>query len=115
MVKDEHQLRHFKIKSCKNLAKARNRKVIREVSRTYVFFQGLSIVFQAYQGSSVKASSTRQDPASLLIPRRQLLKRLGLQGSGLPTQYRGKSSRAEGTRSEQQTLKNLPFHPVKDC
>jgi len=27
------------------------------------------------------------------------------------TQYSGKPSRAEGTRSEQQTLKNLPFHP----
>ena len=31
------------------------------------------------------------------------------------TQYRGKPSRAEGSKSEQQTLKNLPFHPLKDC
>jgi len=30
------------------------------------------------------------------------------------TQYSGKPSRAEGTRLEQQTLKNLPFYPVKE-
>ena len=84
----EHKLRH--LKSCKSLAKAGNRKVVREVSRTYVFFQGLSIVFQVYQGINVKASSTRKDPASLLIPRRQLLKRFGLQGSGLPHPIQGK-------------------------
>ena len=30
------------------------------------------------------------------------------------TQYSGKPSRAEGTRSEQQILKNLRFHPVKE-
>ena len=31
------------------------------------------------------------------------------------TQYRGKPSRAVGSKSEQHTLKNLPFHPLKDC
>ena len=31
------------------------------------------------------------------------------------TQYKGKPSRAEGSKLEQQTLKNFPFHPLKDC
>ena len=53
MVKDGHKIRHSKIKSCKNSAKARNRKVMRGIFCTYVFFQGLSIVFQAYQGSNI--------------------------------------------------------------
>ena len=40
------------------------------------------------------------------------LKGLDLSALVSLTQYSGKPSRAEGTRSEQQILKNLPFHPV---
>ena len=43
-----------------------------------------------------------------------LLKGLDFKALVSLTQYSGKPSRAEGTRSEQQTLKNLPFHPVKE-
>jgi len=43
-----------------------------------------------------------------------LLKGLDFKALVSLTQYSGKQSRAEGTRSEQQTLKNLPFHPTKE-
>jgi len=43
-----------------------------------------------------------------------LLKGLDFRALVSLTQYSGKPSRAGGTRSEQQTLKNLPFHPVKE-
>ena len=39
MVRDGYKTKHVKTKSYKNPMKARNRKVMREVSRTYVFFQ----------------------------------------------------------------------------
>jgi len=42
------------------------------------------------------------------------LKGLDLRALVSLTQYRGKPSRAEGTRSEQQILKILPFHLVKE-
>jgi len=42
------------------------------------------------------------------------LKGLDLRALVSLTQYSGKPSKAEGTRSEQQILKNLPFHPVKE-
>ena len=42
------------------------------------------------------------------------LKGLDLRALVSLTQYSGKPSRTEGTRSEQQILKNLPFHPVKE-
>jgi len=44
-----------------------------------------------------------------------LLRDLDFRALASCTQYGGKPSRAESTRSEQQTLKNLPFHPVKEC
>jgi len=91
--------------------KGKEWEVIREVSRTYVFFQGLNIVFQAYQGSSVKASSTRQDPASLMIPRRQLLKRLGLQGSGFLHPIQGKAVQSRGYKVGTANLEKLAFPP----
>jgi len=42
------------------------------------------------------------------------LKGLDLRALVSLTQYSGKPSRAEGTRPEQQILKNLPFHPVNE-
>ena len=42
------------------------------------------------------------------------LKGLDLRALVSLTQYSGKPSRAEGMRSEQQILKNLPFHPMKE-
>ena len=114
MVKDGHKLRHSKIKSCKNPAKARNRKVIRGISHTYVFFQGRSIVFQAYQGNNVKAPRTRQDPASLPIARRQPLKGLGLQGSGLLHPVQGKAVKGGGYKVGTTNLEELAFPPREE-
>jgi len=42
------------------------------------------------------------------------LKGLDLRALVSLTQYSGKPSREKGTRSEQQILKNLPLHPVKE-
>ena len=42
------------------------------------------------------------------------LKGLDLRARASLTQYNGNPSRAEGMISEQQILKNLPFHPVKE-
>jgi len=42
------------------------------------------------------------------------LKGLDLRALISLTQYSGKPSRAEGTRLEQQILKNRPFHPVNE-
>ena len=115
MVKDGHNLRHSKIKSCKNPAKARNRMVIRGISHTYVFFQGSALYSRLIKAAASKPptpAKIRQASRSL---EGNLLRGLDFRALASFTQYRGKPSRAEGTRSEQQTLKNLPFHPVKKC
>jgi len=75
-------------------------EAIKGISHTYIFFQSLGVVLQAYQGGNIKAPRTSQDPASLAIVRRQPLKRLGLQGSCLlhPIQREGVKAWTQGQR-----------------
>ena len=106
MVKDGHKLRHHKI----NHARTQQRRRMggyKEISRTYVFLQGLSVVLQTYQGGNVKTPRPSQDPTSFLVVRRQPLKRPGLQGSCLLHPVQWKAVKGGGHEVGTTNLKEL--------
>jgi len=84
------------------------------ISHTYIFLQGFGVVLQANQSGSVKAPASAKIRHATWSFKGSLLKGLDFKALVSLTQYSGKPSRVEGTRLEQQTLKNLPFHPVKE-
>ena len=94
--------------------KDQERKFLRQ-SLVHIYFFKVSALY-----SKLIRVAESKPPASARIRkttwsfRGSFLKGLDLKAHVSLTQYSGKPSRAEGTRSEQQTLKNLPFHHVKE-
>ena len=94
--------------------KDREQKFLRQ-SLVHIYFSKVS----ALNFKLIKVAESKP-PASARIRQTtwssgvSFLKGLDFRALVSLTQYRGKPSGAEGTRSEQQTLKNLPFHPVKE-
>ena len=86
--------------------------VSRAATLTYVLFESPSVELQADQSGRVKTSRLSKNPASYLITWSQLLEGFGFEGP--LTQYSGNPSRASGTRSVRQILKNRPFHPENE-
>ena len=94
--------------------KVTKEEVSRAVTHTYIFLKGSSVELQADQGGGVKTSASGRIRQTTWSFGASFLKGLDLRALVSLTQYSGKPYRAEGTRSEQQILKNLPFHPVNE-
>ena len=65
-------------------------------------------------GSIEDYPKPRQGFAHVLISGGELIRARAFMVMGLSVQYRGKPSRAVGSRLVARTLKNFPFHPLNE-